>query len=111
MEAQMSDPTETDSVFLPAQRTLEDHLLTLRERCRVIADFFELHALALEGGARVELSPEACYGLCDLCTQSADDLQRLSKVLPGPILNHFPAVNGARPSAGRTQENSGPILI
>jgi hypothetical protein len=108
----MSDPTETDSVFLPAQRTLEDHLLTLRERCRVIADFFELHALALEGGARVELSPEACYGLCDLCTQSADDLQRLSKVLPGQILNFFPAVNGVRHSSCRSpQENSGPIMI
>lgn len=103
-------PTETD--FLPAQRTLEDHLLTLRERCRVVADFFELHALALEGGARVELSPEACFGLCDLCTQSADDLQRLGKVLPGQILNFFPAVNGAQPSNCRTpQEPAGPIQI
>ena len=108
----MSAPTETDSVFLPVQRTLEDHLLTIRERCRVVADFFELHALALEGGARVELSPEACYGLCDLCTEAADDLQRLGKVLPGPILNHFPPTDGGHPSSYRApHEASGPILV
>lgn len=70
----MSDPAETDSVFLPAPRRLEDHLLALRERCSMLADFFMLHAQALEGGARVELSPEGCYRLSELCEQNGGRL-------------------------------------
>jgi hypothetical protein len=108
----MSDPTETDSVFLPAPRTLEDHLLTLRERCRLLADFFQIHAQVLEGGARVELSAEGCYCLSDLCDRSAEDLERLGKVMPGEVANWRPPIDGPRPAGCCfSHEHAGPIRI
>jgi hypothetical protein len=109
----MSDLDETDAVFLPAPRTLEDYLLTLREQCSLVADFFMLHAQALEGGARVELSTEGCYGLSELCEQSADVLRRLGKVMPGEVANWMPPVDGPRPGGCRRlpDEHAGPIRI
>jgi hypothetical protein len=108
----MSDPAETDSVFLPAPRTLEDHLLALRERCSLLADFFMLHAQALEGGARVELSPEGCYCLSELCEQTVEDFRRVGKVMPAEVANWMPPIDGPRPAGCRLpHEHAGPIRI
>jgi hypothetical protein len=104
------ESTDLDSLFAAAPRTLEDSILTLREHCRLLADFFSIHAQALEGGARVELSSDSCYALSELCDRSADYLERLGKVMPGEIANWFPPVDAPRaadclarrPSSGPT---------
>lgn len=78
----MSEPSDLDLLLVPPPRTLEEHLRTLREHSRLIADFFRVHAQAIEGGARVELAADSCYAMSELCDRSANYLERLGKVIP-----------------------------
>jgi hypothetical protein len=108
----MSEPSDLDLVLAPPPRTLEEHLRTLREHSRLIADFFRVHAQAIEGGARVELAADSCYAMSELCDRSANYLELLGKVIPADMANWFPPVDQPRPAdCLKPQRNAGPIMV
>jgi len=77
--------------------SLEERLRAIRERCRLLADLFSLQAEASLLAGQVDLSPDACHALMELCRTAADDLEALARALPGSIANWAPVADDCAP--------------
>lgn len=75
--------------------SLEERLRIVRERCRLLADMFSIHAEATFLACHVSMSADAYNALTDMCRSSADDLERLAQDIPGAIANWCPGLEGA----------------
>lgn len=74
--------------------SLEERIRVVRERCRLLADMFSIHAEATFLACHVSMSADAYNALTDMCRSSADDLEQLAQDIPGAIANWCPAAGG-----------------
>jgi hypothetical protein len=82
--------------WIDAPPSLEERLRVVRERCRLLADVFNIQAEASFLACHVSMSADAFHALTDMCRSSADDLERLVQDIPGSIANWCPGVTESR---------------
>lgn len=85
---------QTPSPWVDGPLSLEERIRVVRERCRLLADMFSIHAEATFLACHVTMSADAYNALTDMCRSSADDLERLAQDIPGAIANWCPAMGG-----------------
>jgi hypothetical protein len=78
----MTDPTSL--------AVLKSGLRTVRERCRLLADFFSVQADAAFLAIQSPISVDGLNALSEFCRASGDDLERLAHEMPGSIANWRP---------------------
>ena len=81
--------------------TLEERLHRAHDQFVLLADVFELHAVAPEYLQGETLSAPAARALTASCRQAADDMRHLLHILPVDLVNWAPVAARARPQHER----------